>query len=562
MSRTLKDLLGNSVDRHRDEVALRYKEKTVWRTLTYRDLSGRVREVTEMLHDLGLQPGQRVAIHLENCPSWFEIYFGIVSGGWTAAPIDAKLREQEVAYILRHAGARVVFSSAKGYPLLREIEDTLPELQTVILLGEDPGREGTNGRVRYAGYDAERARAAEQAAGSGAWVDKAQPQAEDIASIIYTSGTTGRQKGAMLSHANFIANVESCQRAIEIRPSDHFLLALPLHHVFAFMANLLLPISVGTEVSLVESLKTVGENIREVSPTVLVGVPLLLEKMNARIWKGLRENKKAYFLYRIGLRGPVRRGIGKKLGGKLRLVISGGAPCPVDVLHGFASLGIPILEGYGLTETAPVLTFNPPAAPRPGTVGKPVPGVDIRIVDPDGEGIGEIAARGRNVMKGYLNDPAATSEIMDGDWLLTGDLGFVDGDGYVTITGRKKSLIVNREGKNIYPEEVEACLNASPLILESLVLGYTGGNDKGERVGVIVVPDLDALDAQSGDRLEQTGADELNRVMRDEVRRVSQELSEYKRPRRIQVRMEEFEKTSTQKIKRYLYELTAQEVQP
>ncbi len=559
---TLKDMFLETVSRRGDAVALRYKKNAVWHTISYGDLLNRVRNVTELLHEIGIGPGQRVAMYLDNCPQWFEIYLGIVCARITATPIDAKLRENELAYILRHSGSRAIFSSAKGYPLLREIEDQLPDLETVIILDTEEGLHAGKEKAQYLGYDIVMTEVAKKSKGKDSWFNQVSPAADDIASIIYTSGTTGRQKGAMLSHGNFSANVSSCLSAIDVFPSDNFLLVLPLHHVFAFTANFLMPIATGSETSLVESLKTVGENTREVSPSILIGVPLLLEKMYARIWKGLRENRKAYLLYRLGIRGPVRRGILRKLGGNLRMIISGGAPCPVEVLHGFASLGIGILEGYGLTETAPVLTINPQEAPRPGTVGKPLPGVEIAIMDKNNEGVGEIAARGANIMRGYLNDPAATREVMNGDWFLTGDLGRLDKDGYLTITGRKKSLIVNREGKNIYPEEVEACLNTSPLILESLALGYTDGSNKGEKVGVIVVPDGDALmEAHSVSETEGRDSEVINRIIRDEVKRISQKLADYKRPRRIRVRMEEFEKTSTQKIKRYLYELAPVEVE-
>ncbi|MBT7066252.1 MAG: AMP-binding protein [Verrucomicrobia bacterium] len=390
--------------------------------------------------------------------------------------------------------------------------------------------------------------------------NRREPSEDDVASIIYTSGTTGRQKGAMLTHANFASNVESMMKCIDLGPSDNLLLVLPLHHAFAFTVNLLVPVFSGAQISFIQSLKTVGENTREVSPTVLVGVPLLLEKIYARIMAGLKKKPAAYFLYRAGLKAPVIKGIKQKLGGKLRFCVVGGAPSSIDTITGYAELGIPVIEGYGLTETAPVLTFNPFDAPLPGSVGKALPGVEVQIKDPNEEGIGEITARGPNIMKGYFKNPQATAEVMDGDWFLTGDMGFINEDGYVIITGRKKSLIVNREGKNIYPEEVETQILKSNFVMETIVLGYTIEGETGERVGAIVVPDEEAMADRRKHRKHPISDAELTQLMVDEVKRVTNDISDYKRPRRIQVRSEEFEKTSTSKVKRYLYAITPTEV--
>ncbi|MBU1693234.1 MAG: AMP-binding protein [Verrucomicrobia bacterium] len=558
---TIKELLTRSVSRRGDGIALRYKKDGRWQTLTYHEFLMRAWRVAELLARRGIKPGDRVAILRENAPDWPEMYFGITALGATAVPVDAKLQEQEVAHILRDSGARLLFSDARNYSVLKEVEPHVPELQAAILvggreLGPQPSR-----RIKYLDYEEGVASVAEPAAATGRAYDRHQPSEGDIASFIYTSGTTGRQKGAMLTHANFTANVEAILQAIQIRQDDNFLLVLPLHHAFAFTANLLTPVGAGCEISFVESLKTVGENTREVSPTVLIGVPLLIEKMYNRIWTGLRENKLAWTLYRLGLRKPVRHGIAKKLGGHLRLIVTGGAPCDPKVLINFGRLGFPILEGYGLTETAPVLTFNPLGHPKPGTVGKPLSNVEIRIMDPNAEGVGEIAARGPNIMNGYYNNPEATKAVFRDGWFLTGDLGFLDADGYVTITGRKKNLIVNREGKNIYPEEVEYAVSKSPFVRESLVTGFRDADMKvGEQVGVIVVPNQEAIDAYAEREKKTLSESEVVDLIRNDVKRVCAKIAEYKRPRHIQIRWEEFGKTSTGKVKRYLYALKTEDL--
>ena len=558
---TLKELLAQSVRQRGDAVALRYKQQEHWITVSYKELLARVRSVAEVLGRHSIKPGDRVAIFSENAPEWPEIYFGIVGMGATAVPVDAKLQEQEVAHILRDSGAKLLITNAKYYPLLRDIDAHVPELHTALLIAGNEILPIKSRRIKYLSFEHLMADVAIAASAASCAYDKHQPKDDDIASLIYTSGTTGRQKGAMLTHRNFTANVEGCQKAIGIYPSDNFLLVLPLHHSLAFTANLILPIAVGSEISLVENLKTVGENMREVSPTVLIGVPLLLEKMYNRIWNGLRENKVGYALFKLGLRKPVIRGIAQKLGGKLRLVVTGGAPCDPELLENYGRLGIPFIEGYGLTETAPVLSLNPQEKPKPGTVGIPLPDVEFTIMDPDEEGAGEIAAKGPNVMKGYYNNPEATQSVFKDGWFLTGDLGVIDSEGYLTITGRKKSLIVNREGKNIHPEEVEHQVCKSPYIRESIALGYREADEKvGEHVGVIVVPDQDALDEHAQREKRNLTEGEIGNLIRAEVKKWCAEIAEYKRPRRIQIRWEELDKTSTGKVKRYLYAMGSDDV--
>jgi long-chain acyl-CoA synthetase len=558
---TIKELLARSVSRRGDGIALRYKKDARWQTVTYHELLMRAWRVAELLARRGLKPGDRVAIFRENAPDWPEMYFGIIGLGAAAVPVDAKLQEQEVAHILRDSGARVLFSDARNYTVLKEIEPHVPDLQAAILVGgRDLGPQPSR-RIKYLDYEEAMEAVAEPTAGAGRAYDRHQPADGDIASFIYTSGTTGRQKGAMLTHANFAANVEAILKAIEIQQDDNFLLVLPLHHAFAFTANLLTPVGAGCEISFVESLKTVGENTREVSPTVLIGVPLLIEKIYDRIWSGLRENKMAWTLFRIGLRKLVQHGIARKLGGKLRLIITGGAPCDPEVLINFRRLGFSILEGYGLTETAPVLTFNPPGHPKPGTVGKPLSNVKISIMDSNAEGVGEIAARGPNIMKGYYNNPEATQAVFRDGWFLTGDLGCIDPDGYVTITGRKKNLIVNREGKNIFPEEVEYAVSKSPFVRECLVAGFRDPDVKvGEQVGIIVVPNQEAIDAYAERENKTLSESEVVNLIRHDIKRVCAQIAEYKRPRRIQIQWEEFGKTSTGKVKRYLYALKTEDL--
>ena len=277
-----------------------------------------------------------------------------------------------------------------------------------------------------------------------------------------------------------------------------------------------------------------------------------------KLLAGIKANRLANILWTVGIRAPVRKGILEKLGGRVRLMISGGAPADPKMLAGLEELGLVAREGYGITECSPVLSLTPIDAPiRPGSCGRILPFIEMRVFNANSEGVGELAAKGGNIMTGYYNNPAATEDVFRDGWFLTGDLGYIDADNYVYITGRKKALIVNREGKNIYPEEVEMQINQSPLILESVVLGYRPpGETVGEQVGVIVVPDEEGLAALEAAEKRKFSEDEIAARLRAEVKKLVAALADYKHPRRIQIRWEEFNKTSTGKIKRYLYAMS------
>ena len=558
---TLKETLERSVQKHGDKVLMKFKRDGAWQTRTYREFLDQVRNVAEALVRFGhVRPGDRVALLGANSPEWCAIHYAITGLAAVAVPIDVKLQGQEITHVLSDSGAAVLLMDSAGEANVVDLAGRCPALRHMVLYGAQKP-ELDNGKLRgiqLHDFDAVLAATQAQADGHDAAYDRFHPKDDDVASFIYTSGTTGRQKGAMLTHGNFTANFRQLDGAIYIFPDDNFMVILPLHHSFAFTVCLVTPIASGTQMSFVESLRTIGENIRETSPTIVPAVPLLLEKVYNKLLAGIQAKPAARVLWALGVRNPVRKGILEKLGGRIRLMISGGAPADPIMLKGLEDLGLKAREGYGITECAPVLTLTPFDAPiRPGSCGKPIPGVEMRVVAPNAEGVGELAAKGDNVMKGYYNNPAATEEVFQDGWFLTGDLGYIDADGYVFITGRRKALIVNREGKNIYPEEVEQQINRSPCILESIVLGYRPpGETVGEQVGVIVVPREEGIAALEAAAKRKFTEQEIEERLRAEVKKQVAAIAEYKRPRRIQIRWEEFSKTSTGKIKRYLYAMS------
>jgi len=552
---TIRALLEQAVAQHPERVALRYRRGGDWQSRTYRDFALGVSQMAEGLGKLGLRPGEdRVAIILENCPEWMEAYLAITGVGAQVVPLDPKLKKEEIEYVLHDSSVAMVITDAwHAQHSLPEILPRLPEIRQIIVSA--PAGQGHDALMEgrpYYDYEQLRQQAADAPLTFYASHNGVGP--EDVASIIYTSGTTGKPKGAMLTHNNFCNDADAALARMDrvVTWEDDFFIVLPLFHSFSFLTNFVLPILCASGMFFVDSLKTVAEDMKTLRPTIGMVVPLLVEKMLKRIEERLNANLTTRLMMRFGLGAVVRSGVRKKLGGRFRLFVVGGAPCPRHVLEGFTRLGIVMVEGYGLTECSPVVTVNPLFAPKIGTIGKAVIGTDLRIKEPNEQGVGELQVRGPIVMKGYLNNPEATRETFDGDWLRTGDLASIDADGYVTIRGRKKALIVNREGKNIYPEEVENAIARHPFVSDVVVLGYTEKGASGERVGGIVVPDMEAI-AQERQGHEPAWA-EVERLVRETVAQQCGELADYKRPRKIRVQREPLERTSVQKVRRVAYQ--------
>jgi long-chain acyl-CoA synthetase len=548
---TLRTLLENAAAKRPRRTALRYWRGGAWVSRSYAELAAGVRQVGEAFGRLGVRPGEdRAALILENGPEWIESYLALSGAGVQVVPLDPKLRAEEVSFALADSGSALVVTDAAHLALLEAILPSLPAVRFVVLADPAASRPAAAGRPCHC-YESLRA----EAESGRSWYDAHVAAPQDVASIIYTSGTTGKPKGAMLTHNNFCSDVVGALDAIgpnEVTQADDFLVVLPLFHSFSFTANFVLPLYCAGGMLFVESLKTLGRDIETLRPTILMAVPLLAEKLLAKIEDRLKASSVACALLKVGLGRLVGRAVLRSLGGRLRFLVVGGAPTPVHVLRGFGRLGLTIIEGYGLTECSPVVSLNSLRAPRVGTIGRKISNVEIRIAEPDAQGAGELQVRGPVVMKGYFNNLEATREAFDGEWLRTGDLASVDAEGLITIRGRKKALIVNREGKNIYPEEVEGVIARDPLVADVVVIGYTSGGVPGERVGAIVTPSLEAVRAAGGG--DEPPWPKIEGLLREAVHRQCESLAEYKHPRKLVVRREPLERTSVQKVRRVAYQ--------
>lgn len=555
---TIRSYLEKFAQETPQATALRYFEAKDWHARSWADFLAGVRAVAEAYGPhFALRPrAENVALMLPNGPEWMEAYLACSGAGVGVVPLDPKLHSAEVEYILKDSGAVVVTTDKAHLDLMRLIAPNLPDLRAVVLV--DAGEVGPDalGDVPLFDYVALKSdpETVRRAAGHEAWYGTHVAQEEDVASIIYTSGTTGKPKGAMLTHANFIADIEGALRAFDdmtVDGNDTLLVVLPLFHAFSFCTNFVLGLFRGCQMAFVRSLYTIGEDIRVLRPTIVMSVPLLAEKMFDRIDAKIKASKKARFLMAVGLGGLVRHNVRKGLGGRLRFMIVGGAPCPKHVLEGFRRLALPVLEGYGLTECSPVVSIAGPKVAKIGTIGLKLANIEIRLADPNEQGVGELQVKGPITMKGYWHNEAATAEAFDGDWLKTGDLASIDEIGLISIRGRKKALIVNREGKNIYPEEVEARIGADPVVADCVVVGYTTGGIPGEKVGCVVHPNTDLLKEMNGG--VEMPWPEAEKIAQSRVHAQCQHLADYKRVRKVVVSKEPLARTSIQKVRRVAY---------
>ncbi len=554
----IREMFLRSCEKHGSRVALQHKNGDRWVPITYRELRDTVEQAACGLAAFGLQPPEsKLAIVAENRPEWAVSYLAAACSGVVCVPIDKDLKETEVYHILYLSGAEAVAADARHIEMMQEIRGKLPKLR--ILINMDPVGPGTE--TDTIGFDELKARGRERMSeGHNALLGhRASP--EQLLSILYTSGTMGNSKGVMLTHGNIAANICDVVRYVDVGPEDRFLSVLPLHHCYECTDGFLLPLHMGAVISYAENLRRIVENVAETRSTAVLGVPLLWHALYKRIEAGLAEKgiwkvraaKKVAALCQGALGLDVRRrlfaGFHRRFGGSLRILLSGGAAVDPAVGKGFRELGVSFLQGYGLTEAAPIVAANRNKACKDGAAGLPLPSVDIRIAED-----GEILARGPNIMKGYYHNPTATEEAVVDGWLHTGDLGYFDKDGFLFVQGRKKSVIVTPGGKKVYPEEVEAEILRSPYILECLVWGYQSDDPNQDvEVQAIVVPNTDYFVSQGLEKEGSADADAVESILRREVKERCFRLAPFKRVTRLTVRFEEFEKTTTRKIKRYLY---------
>lgn len=513
-----------------EKVALQIKKGSQWQKYTYKEIEASALKVGAFLIKEGLSKGKFAALILENRPEWAIIYLGITAAGLVCVPLDPQLTEQEIGNLLNDCGAEVVFVSRSVFEE-KNIHRLRPALKKIVILDLDTENDGLLSFAKISAAAPE---------------DAAWPQVlpQDIASLIYTSGTTASPKGVLLSHYNLCSDSLSIEKLNLILSSDNFLSLLPLYHTYAFMVTLLAPLFSGARVTYCASFKPeeLTQIMNEAGATILVGVPQFFSLIHKAVFDKIK-NIPSLFIWVVlpFIKDKVRKHFGRSL----RLLVSGGARLDPKIARDLSRLGFKLIEGYGLTETSPVVTFNPLDRIKFGSVGRPIPNVEIKIEQPDKSGIGEVLIKGPNVMQGYFKQPELTAEAIKEGWFYSGDLGYIDKEGYLFLVGRKKDVIVLSSGKNIYPEELEEYYSASPYIKEICVLSSTE-----ERFGrareflyAVIVADLEYFRLKNETNIREK--------IRWELENLSKNLPSYKHVMGFTITKEELPRTRLKKIKRY-----------
>lgn len=535
----LKEMLYTSAATWPEKNAFLEKRDGVYEGITFNQYLLDVEGLGTELCARGLL-GKRVIVTGENCYAWALAYMTVICGLGVVIPVDKEIPPEEIANIANISEADAVIYSAKYEDKIKKIEKPLDFICFDKLAGLcAAGREKIN-------------------AGDRTYLDL-EIDKHEMASLIFTSGTTGVSKGVMLSHHNITFNLTEMCQMIYIGPEDTFLSVLPLHHAYECTCGFLCQIYRGSTIAYCEGLRYIMKNMKEVHPTMILCVPLLIETMYHKIWANIRKNgmekmvKKALAASNasrkigIDLRKKLFSEIHETFGGKLRMMIAGGAAVDPDILKGLRDFGILAVQGYGLTECAPLAAVNRDKFYCDSSAGLATPNATLEIVDAAEDGTGDIRFKGENIMLGYYKAPELTAEVIVDGWLYTGDLGFIDKDGFLHITGRRKNVIVTANGKNIFPEELETYLSRNPYVLESVVVGVPDETGRDYDIVAMILPDRERLDEENPDGYSE---ELVREKLTEAVKQANSMVQQYKRIKKFLVRSEEFPKNTSKKIKR------------
>ena len=548
----LKDMITKSAEKFGNKAAFRYKGDI--NNITFGEFYDQINALGTQLIKMGLKD-KRIAVISENRYEWCLAYMAVVCGVGCVVPLDKGLPANELESLIIRSGVEAIFYSKKYDEVMQDIRNRkTTDLRYYISMDVDERTDGILSQKEFIEKGRELIKN-----GDRSFLD-AKIDNENMGIMLFTSGTTAMSKAVMLSHKNICSNLMDIGSVLKLDENDTLLSLLPLHHTFECTVGFLYPMYTGSAIAYCDGIRYIQKNIKEYQITAMISVPALYENMYKRVIKGIEKKGKLQevekvvkltgMLSKVGLdfRRKMFKEIHDEFGGKLRLMVNGAAALDYEVEKGFTDLGFRIVQGYGLTETSPVLAAGTDFEQKIGSVGRVFPSVKIKIVDKDENGIGEIYAKGPNVMLGYYQNEEATKDVFDKDWFKTGDLGYIDKKGFLFLCGRKKSVIVLKNGKNVFPEELENVINRIEGVKESFVYGKPEPDDEIDlKLCAKIVYDKNIMEDAYGISSEE----DIYDLLWEKIKEVNKTMPSYKYIKEISVTQEELIKTTTQKIKRH-----------
>ena len=558
--KTVKEIFKRSIEKYKDNIYIlerpNHDHKAKFEEFTYERFGNDAINLgTGLMKYLNLS-NERIIIIGENTYYWYVSYFSILCGVGIAVPVDKELPNNEIENVIKRSHAAAVIYSKKKKDAIDKIKDNLPMVKYFIEMNSNEGVQGRDVGIEHVIAEGKKL----TDAGNTEYMD-VEIDPEEFKVLIFTSGTTSQAKGVMLCHRNLAENVNAVSKYVKLYERDRFFSVLPLHHTYESSIGALLPFANGSSVAICGGLRYIVPDMQEAKPTAMLAVPLLVESLYKKINQSIEKSGKAGLVNSmihltnalksvgIDIKRKVFKEIYDNLGGNMRIIVSAAAPIDKKIGKWVQDIGIEFLQGYGLTETAPIAALTPECDPRVGSVGLPVNCAQIKIHNPNENGEGEIWIKSQTLMLGYYEDEEATKEVVHDGWFNSGDIGYQDKDGYVYVTGRSKNVIVTQNGKNIYPEEIELLLSKIPEIQECMVYGKEVEGEKELIISVKVIPNMEEIENLHGKDLSE---EEIHKIIWNKIKEVNKSLTSYKAIKNLEIKHDEFAKTTTMKIKRYV----------
>ena len=551
--KTVKEIFKRSIEKYKDNIYIlerpNHDHKAKFEEFTYERFGNDAINLgTGLMKYLNLS-NERIIIIGENTYYWYVSYFSILCGVGIAVPVDKELPNNEIENVIKRSHAAAVIYSKKKKDAIDKIKDNLPMVKYFIEMNSNDGVQGRDVGIEHVIAEGKKL----TDAGNTEYMD-VEIDPEEFKFLIFTSGTTSQAKGVMLCHRNLAENVNAVSKYVKIYERDIFFSVLPLHHTYESSIGALLPFANGSSVAICGGLRYIVPDMQEAKPTAMLAVPLLVESLYKKINQSIEKSGKAGLVNSmlhltnalksvgIDIKRKVFKEIYDNLGGNMRIIVSAAAPIDKKIGKWVQDIGIEFLQGYGLTETAPIAALTPECDPRVGSVGLPVNCAQIKIHNPNENGEGEIWIKSQTLMLGYYEDEEATKEVVHDGWFNSGDIGYQDKDGYVYVTGRSKNVIVTQNGKNIYPEEIELLLSKIPEIQECMVYGKEVEGEKELIISVKVIPNMEEIENLHGKDLSE---EEIHKIIWNKIKEVNKGLTSYKAIKNLEIKHDEFAKTTT-----------------